>query len=79
METQVNVKDDSNDHHGDYLGKDKTNEAAVCFMTAKDVELTVDEVVECNMTSLPPALPKSGKVYMFVSNDSMKAGTMITT
>jgi len=63
---------------------ESTPESAVCFMRKDDSELTVDEVMECfqvksckNVTSLPPALPKPGEVYMFVSDDSAKAGTII--
>jgi len=59
-------------------------ESVVCFMWKDDSELTVDEVAECfqaksckKVTSFPPALPKPGEVYMFVSDDSAKAGTII--
>ena len=49
-------------------------------MRAKDVELTVEEAVQFfgmknskNITSVPPVLPKAGKVYLFVNDDPSKS------
>ena len=56
----------------------------VCLMKAKNVELTIEEAVRYlgmknsdNVTSVPPVLPKSGEVYLFISGDSSKSGSYL--
>ena len=45
----------------------------VCLMKANNVELTIEEAIQYlgmknsnNVTSVPPVLPKSGEVYLFM-------------
>ena len=54
----------------------------VCLIKAKSVELTVEEAVQYfgmknseNITSVPPVLPKSGEIYLFVNDDTSKSGS----
>ena len=60
----------------------------VCLIKAKNVELTVEEAVQYfgmknseNVTSVPPevppVLPKSGKIYLFVNDDTSKSGSQL--
>jgi len=55
---------------------DALDDDAVYFMKAKDVKLTVEEAViffgmknSDNVTSVPPVLPKTGELYLFVNNN----------
>ena len=61
---------------------DDLDDDAVCFMKAKDIELTVEEAVNFfgmknsdNVTSVPPVLPKTGEIYLFINNDPSKSGS----
>ena len=54
----------------------------VCLIKAKSVELTVEEAVQYfgmknseDVTSVPPVLPKSGEIYLFVNDDTSKSGS----
>ena len=54
----------------------------VCLIKAKNVELTVEEAVQYfgmknseNVTSVPPVLPKSGEIHLFVNDDTSKSGS----
>ena len=51
-------------------------------MKAKNIELTIEEAVQYlgmknsdNVMSVPPVLPKSGEVYLFVIDDSSNLGS----
>ena len=60
---------------------EKDHDDTVCFMTGKEIELSVDEVVEYfemknteNVTFVPPVLPEAGEIYLFVNKDPSKSG-----
>ena len=62
----------------------ENHDDAVCFLTGKEIEPTVDEVVQYfemknskNITSMPPVLPKAGELYLFVNSDPSKSGIYI--
>ena len=75
------MEPNDNENDNDDVARSQLGDVA-CLTKAKNVELTVEEAVQYlrmkdsnNVTSVPPVLPKSGEVYLFVSDDSSKSGS----
>ena len=75
------MEPNDNENDNDDVARSQLGDV-VCLTNAKNVELTVEEAVQYlrmkdsnNVTSVPPVLPKSGEVYLFVSDDSSKSGS----